>query len=82
MKSNFFDVEIEQFEIQKLRENLYSVIFRPNTRFLPSKYEILISHTSRFFDLAEKVESHPIINWWDMSYLAYICQKYDGNYLT
>lgn len=81
-RSNFLDVKREQFEIQRLKENLYCVTFNPRNRFLPDKYEILVNKSSRFFDLIYHVDFSVSCDWWNISYLAQVCQIYDGNYLT
>ena len=79
--STFLDVTRQQFEIQKLKENLYCVTFRPCNRFLAKEFEILVRDTHKFYELVATVDGYIKVNWWTLNYLAYLCEKYNGSYL-
>lgn len=76
------EVEKKQFEIQQLKENLVSCIFRPKNRFLPKEYEIIVKKGHKFYDLIQIVNFYDDCTWWTLSTLANLCKDYNGNYLT
>lgn len=78
----FLDVKKQQFDIQKLKENLYVCTFRSCNRFLEKEYEIIVRNSSRFYELIDTVKNFEKVNWWTLSYLANVCYEYNGNYLT
>ena len=78
----FLEVERKQFEIQQLKENLVSCVFRPKNRFLPKEYEIIVKKGQRFYELIQIVKCDDCCNWWTLCTLANLCKDYDGNYLT
>lgn len=78
----FLDVEPQQFEIQQLKENLVSCVFRPKNRFLPKEYEIIVKKGHKFYDFIQIMNFGEPCNWWSLSFLANLCKDYDGNYLT
>lgn len=68
----------QQFEFQTLSDGTLTCIFRPKSTFAKKKtYLVVAQPATRIYELM-KVCEPPNPMWYNLNYLAHICEKYDN----